>query len=301
MDYFGVIKKAFKITWQNKFLWVFGILAGSTAGMKGLNFQIPSNFNWQDTWNKYSSQDLSNIDWTTFWSNHGTALLILMAILAFLAILCFVLSLMSQGALIGAVAKVEKDQTPTFVQSFLLGWHSFWRIWGVNITLLLMILIALSVWILPTCALVIYGAYTSAWIVGILLFLLNLAFWVLITLISPYALRIVVLKKHSIFESIREALHFVRDHLLSVLVTYLLLMAVGLAVGLAVILVSLFLIAILSLIGLGLFEINSIAVVFYAIIVVLSLIVVGLIFSGAYSTFTSTILTLTYLKLIGKD
>lgn len=299
MDYFDIIKKAFKVSLKNKFLWIFGILAGGAAG-GGFNFQIPSSGS-SGSLDKTLGKDLSTIDWTTFWTNYGTPILFVMVILLILAIIFFVIGLISQGALIGAADKIEKDQKVTFGNSFMIGWHNFWRVWGLNITLLLAILIVLSFWIIPVCLLVIIGAYVSAVIVGILLFLVNLLFWIVIGFISPYALRIVVLKKHSVFESIRGALHFVRDNLLEVLVMYLLLMVVGLAVGLAVILVGLILIGILVAIGFGLYYISSIVLFIYIFFMVLILIVLCLAFSGAYTTFTSTVLTFTYLKLSNKD
>jgi len=300
MDYFGIIKKAFKSSLKNKFLWIFGILAGGTAGVSSFNFQMPSSGS-SGSLDKIFGKNFSDIDWTIFWTDHGTTVLVTIAILLIISVIFFVLSIVSQGALIGAADKIEKDQQPNFKSSFLVGWHSFWRIWGLNITLLLAILIGLSVWIIPVCLLVIAGTYASAWVVGILLFFVNLLFWIVISFITPYALRIVVLKKHSIFESIRESLHFVRENLLEVLVMYLLLMVVGLAVGLAVVLAGLLIVAFLSIIGIGLYYLSAVMLFIYVVIMVIALLALGLAFSGAYGTFTSTVLTFTYLKLSTRD
>lgn len=300
MDYFSIIKKAFKVSLKNRFLWIFGILAGGTAGVSSFNFNMPSSGS-SDSLDKVFGKDLSNIDWATFWTNYGFIILVIIGILAVLSIIFFILSLISQGALVGAAEKIEKDQQTEFGASFMVGWHNFWRIWGLNITLLLIILIGLSLLIIPVCILVIIDAYASAWVIGILFFIVNVLLWIVVGFISPYALRVVVLKKHSVFESIRGALHFVRDNLLEVLVMYLLLMVVGFAVGIAAVLVGLILMAILFVIGLGLYYISMVALVIYTIIAVLALFILCLAFSGAYATFTSTVLTFTYLKLTNKD
>lgn len=300
MDYFAVIKKAFRATFKHKFLWLFGILAGGTAGASSFNFQMPSS-GFNNSWQKFSNENLNSVDWTTFWQNHGVAILILITVLAILSIIFFILNLVSEGALISAGDKIEKDQELTFGNSFQRGWHNFWRIWGLNITLLLAILIGLSILILPVCALVVLGSYVAAWIVGILLFLINIAFWILISFLAPYALRIVVLKKHGIFESLRESLHLVRDNLGQVLVMYLLLMAIGFAVGLAMVIVGLVLMAVLVMVGIGLYYVSVVVLGLYAILMVLCLLIVCLIFSGAYATFNSLVLTLTYERLAARD
>ena len=299
MDYFGVIKKAFKLTLKNKFLWIFGILAGGAAG-GSFNFSMPSSGS-SGSWDKTFGKDFTNIDWTTFWTNYGAIILIVIGILVVLSIIFFILNLISQGALVGAADKLEKDQQPEFGSTFMVGWHNFWRIWGLNITLLLIILIGLSFLIIPVCILVIIGAYASAWAIGILLFIVNILLWIVVGFISPYALRIVVLKKHTVFESIRGALHLVRDNLLEVFVMYLLLTVVGFVVGMAVVLVGLILLAILGLIGFGLYYVSAVALVIYAVVAIIALFILCLAFSGAYSTFTSTVLTFTYLKLSTKD
>lgn len=299
MDYFGIIKKAFKVSLKNKFLWIFGILAGGAAG-GGFNFSMPSSGS-SSSLDKTFGKDIANIDWTTFWTNYGAIILIIIAILAVLSIIFFILNLISQGALVGAAEKIEKDQQPEFGGSFMVGWHNFWRIWGLNITLLLIILIGLSFWIIPVCILVIIDAYASAWVIGILFFIVNLLLWIVVGFISPYALRIVVLKKHTVFESIRGSLHLVRDNLLEVLVMYLLLMVVGFAVGIAVALVGLILAAILFVIGFGLYYLSAVVLFIYAFTTALVLFALCLAFSGAYSTFTSTVLTFTYLKLSNKE
>lgn len=299
MDYFGVIKKAFKVSLKNKFLWIFGILAGGAVG-GGFNFSMPSSGS-SSSLDKTFGKDFSNIDWSAFWTNYGAVILVIIGILAVLSIIFFVLNLISQGALVGAAEKLEKDQQPAFGNSFMVGWHNFWRIWGLNITLLLIILIGLSLWIIPVCLLVIAGAYASAWVLGILLFIVNLLLWIVVGFISPYALRIVVLKKHTVFESIRLALHLVRDNLLEVLVMYLLLMVAGFAIGIVLFLVGMILLAILGIIGFGLYYVSTVALAIYIVIMALALFILCLAFSGAYSTFTSTVLTFTYLKLTNKD
>ena len=65
--------------------------------------------------------------------------------------------------------------------------------------------------------------------------------------------------------------------------------------------IKLILLAILGLIGFGLYYVSAVALVIYAVVAIIALFILCLAFSGAYSTFTSTVLTFTYLKLSTKD
>lgn len=300
MDYFGIIKKAFKMNWKNKFLWIFGILIGSSAGFNSFNYNF-DNAEIQKTWAEFTSQELTNFDINAFWASYGSLVIFLLILLMVLGIIFFVLNLTSQGALVGGVEKLEAGEDTNFSKSFKLGWKNFWRIWGLNITILLSILIVLSLWIIPTCLLVISGSYASAVVVGIILFFVNLFFWILMCFISPYALRIVVLKKLTIFQSLRQSLHFVRDNLAEVFVTYLLLAAVSFAVGIAVMIAVLLVGGVLALIGYGIFLASSAAAIIYGLTMGMALILAIIIFTGGYSSFHSTVLTLTYLKLIDRS
>lgn len=299
MDYFGIIKKAFKINLKNRFLWIFGILAGGTAGISGFNYNMDQSA-LQNTWTRFSNQSTADFDMNVFWANHGTTVIVLLIILLLLSLIFFVLNLISQGALIISINRLESGEKTDFYKSFKKGAKSFWRIWAFNITMLLAMLIVLSAWIIPTCLLVISGNYLSAVVVGLLLLFLNIVFWILVALLTPYALRIVVLRRLTVFQSIRQSLHFVRENLAEVFVTYLLLAAISFVVGVAVLLVAAFLVGVLALIGYAIFLASLGAALAYGLIVTVALLVAIIIFSGAYSSFSSTVLTITYLKLIDR-
>lgn len=299
MDYFGILKKAYKINLRNRFLWIFGILAGGTAGFNGFNSKMPNSS--QDAWKNMGFRNFSDMDWSSFWSAHSVAIITLLTLLFVVSVVFFVLNIISQAALIGAIDKNEDDQKINFANSFKFGWKKFWQVWGLDITLLLIMLIALSLWIIPVCLLVINGSYISAWVVGVLLFIVNFALWIMFAFISPYALRVVVLKKLSILQSIRQSLHFVRDNLAEVFVMYLLLVAINMVFGIALIIAMITLGGFLFLIGFGLFFISQFLLAIYILIAAIFFIAAIVVISGAYSSFHSTVLTLTYLKLSQKS
>lgn len=299
MDYFGIVRRAFKIALKHKFLWIFGILAGGAAGTNGFNFSLPSSNFSNSEWSKFTNST-GNFDWSAFWSSYGGIILALMAIFAIISIVFFILNIISQGALVGSVEKIESGEKSDFYHGFHLGSKQFWRVWGMGVIFLLMILASLIVLIVPVTALVILGQYIVAAILGVLLLVVCLAFWVLMGVISPYSLRIVVLKKLPVFESIRASLHLVRDNLGEVIVMYLLLIAIGMGVGLVSVLAIMLAGGILLVIGFGIWSLSQVAAIICGLIFALILFIALIVFSGAYSSFYSSVITLTYLKIAHK-
>jgi len=305
MDYFGTIKKAYEITIKHKFLWIFGILAGGYGGFKSFNFSLPnytynSSSTGSDGWTKILGHPLTSTDIAVFWANWGGLIIGLIIALFLIAMVMFILNIISQGALVGSVEKISKDQKSDFKDGFRLGAKQFWRVWGVAIIYLLMILGSLCVLIIPTCVLVMTGGYVFAVIWGILFFFVSLAFWILIGVISPYSLRVVVLEKFSVWQSIRESLHFFRDNWVNVVLMYLLLLAFsigfGLVLGLAIIITT----AILLAIGYGLYLATTLGAIIYGGLASFALLIAIAVIAGAYNSFYSSALTLTYLELSKK-
>jgi len=297
MDYIGIVKKAYHITIKNKFLWIFAILAGGYGGFRGFNTSNLTSYSTNNNdYNKLSSY-LNGLDLATFWDKFGSAVITIGVILFIFAIIMFILNLISQGALIGSVAKINKDEKSNFKDGFKIGWHNFWRVWGVGIIYLLMILASLIVLIVPVAVSLIAGGYIFGIIWGILLFFVCLAFWILIGLISPYSFRVVVLEKKSVWQSIRESLHFFRDNWVSVVVMYLFLFGISLVFSLVLVLAILLIGAILLLIGYGLYLASYTVAIFYAIMAVLGFFIAIIVATGAFNSFYSTSITLTYQKL----
>lgn len=298
LDYFGIIKRAYYITLKHRFLWIFGLFAGGLATMN-MNWSFPSynpnNSDWVKAW---ENTNFSNLDFTTFWANYGITFIAILASLLLIMILLFVVSIISQGALIGGVGQIAVGENSEFKKAFKIGWHNFWRVWGVGIIYLLMILISLSIFIIPVSLLVINGLYIIAIVWGILLFFICLAFWLLIGLISPYSYRVVILEKFGVFRSIRESLHFFRDNWKNIVVMYLLLMAIGIGFGIIMALAILIVAGIFLGIGIGLWLASPLATIIYAGVIGLVFVAGLAIISAVYNTFTSSVVTLTYQKLI---
>lgn len=300
MDYLATIKKAYRMALKNRFLWVFGLLAGSGGGVNYItgfpSYNYGGGTSGSSDWEKVS-KTFSGSEFAHFWTNFGGLIIALLAILGVAVILMFILSVISQGALVGSVDRLGKGEKADLKIGFGLGWHRFWRVLGAMILYFLMILASLGLVFIPVAISLISGSYGLAAVWFMLLFVVCLIFWLLISLIWPYSLRTVVLGRDGVWQSIRESLHFVRRNISEVIVMYLLLIAVGIGFGLALGLATLLVGGILVLIGIALYLISPVAVAIYGTIAVIALVAVLAVITGLYQAFSSAALTLTYNQL----
>lgn len=124
MDYGKILSRAWQITWRWKVLWIFGFLAsmgnggggsggGGSGGMDGS--RGPSSF---------PDFDIS--------PEIGGLILVLICLALILALVFWVLSVISRGALIAGVQQVEDEGKTTFGSAWRVGLSRFWTIFGVG-------------------------------------------------------------------------------------------------------------------------------------------------------------------------
>ncbi len=297
MDYFGIIKKAYAINLKHKFLWIFGVLI---AGIGGASSFSP-NFGYQGSSSDTLGQNLTSTQLeqklVEIWVNYSGLIITGIILLLLASVIFFIFSLISQGALIGSVNKLDKGEKADFRTGLGIGTKNFWRVWGVALIYLLFILASLALLIIPTVLSVLAQSYILAFAWGMLMFFVVLIFWILISLIAPYSTIVVVLDKLSIWDSIRESLHLFQQKWPSIVVMYLILMAIGIAYGMAIFLVFLIIGGFAFAIGLALWLANMWLALIFGFILGLVLIVALIIVNGAFKSFGSTVLVLTYNRL----
>jgi hypothetical protein len=277
MDYFDIIKKSYQLTIKHKFLWLFGIIVSLATGIfRGFSY----SFN------------------ATCISNYTGSEMLLLFTLFILLILAFIaLAYTSQAGLIVGFSKLSSGSTTNFKDSFETGIHKIWRIIGLQILISIGIIVSLIILGVPVGLLVASHSYVIAIVLGIILFIACMFFWIILGFIYPYSLRMVVLEKKGVFTSIRESLHFCRDNFLNVFVMYLLAYAVSIGYGVALMIAAGLVGALLFIIGYGIWLASPLTAAIYGslsfIIFVFALVLVGAI----YTAFNSGLFTITYLRL----
>jgi len=294
MDYGEVLSRAWQIIWKYKALWIFGILAGCVSGG---NSAISYNFNYPG----YGS-----FPYTHMGNNYGFDTAWLIPIIIFSGI--FVLALIILAIFLGTVSRIGlirgtmlgdsmPDRLP-FRELFSGSLPYFWRIFGLN--LLIGLLLAFA------------GALLFGFMFFGTIFTLGLAllcFLPLLCLLIPVSVGIslwleqvnnaIVVENLDIFQGLRRGWEVFKKNLGSIIVMGLILFAINLAIGLAIALpfgaillpltMSLFTIG-TDFSWVGLLVSGTFFVIYLPVLIFLS---------GILKAYVSSSWTLTYLRLTG--
>lgn len=130
MDFGKVLGRAWEITWKFKFLWILGFLASLGQGGS------PAQFNYT-----LSDQDFSFDRWNwrfdyppdEFWFSLAGIILLLICVFFVIAIILWVISVISRGGLIAGVQQIEEDGSTTFGQAWRGGAKKFWTLFGLAV------------------------------------------------------------------------------------------------------------------------------------------------------------------------
>jgi len=140
MDYGGVLKRAWEITWRWKVLWILGFLAslGSGGGGGGPSYTTNGGQGTDpSTWGGGSFGP-------EFWAPIAGVIAALVCLFLLIAIALWVVSLIARGGLIAGVMQVEEEGATSFGQAWRVGVSRFWTLFGIGVlTALPFIILAL--------------------------------------------------------------------------------------------------------------------------------------------------------------
>jgi len=324
MNHMDVLKRALRITWRNRALWVFGILfaltgGGAGSGFRGYsfgggdggssqasNFQRPWFFRGGD-W-PFGGR-LPSIDWPAV---AGIIALILMFILV-LWIISMIIRYVSDNALIRMVDHIEETgSSDTVGEGFRKGWsRPAWRMFlidlvvGIPFAIVAIALILLGLAPLLLLTIDAAGVQVLSIILTVGAMLLMIALLVVAGAIIDVLLRIAhrqtALAGTRTIESISSAYRLIRQNLKDIGLIWLLMVAVGIGWGLLMIPVFLVVLILAGAVGgipaaLIYTATKSIgwAAAIGAPLGLLTLFAPLVFLGGLYAAFSSTVWTLTF-------
>ena len=298
MDFGYVLKRAWEIIWKFKVLWIFGILAscGQASGSSGSNsgFRFSSqNGNVSSPIERYFAQ-----------LNPGIiALLITIAIIVvlFLIVLAILLGTVGRVGLIRGTIKAEQGaERLTFGELWREGLTYFWRVFGLN--LLIGVIIFVAILIIALTGVVLTVGTLGIFILCLIpiICLLIPVMWAVSVVVEQANIALVV-ENLGITEAIKRGWQVVRDNIGNVLVmSLILILGVGL-IGGAIIGLPLLIVAAPAIAGLatgtsvairnGLILSGLLFIVYLPFLLVLS---------GILRAYNASAWTLTYLRLTQK-
>ena len=295
MDFGYVLKRAWEIIWKFKVLWIFGILA--SCGQAGSSGGGNSGYS-------VSAQE-SNIGLQVenFFNQlqpAAIAFLIALGILAILAliILAILLGTIGRVGLIRGTMKAEQGaERLTFGELWRDGLTYFWRVFGLNLLIGVVIFLAILALFIPGAILtgITFGLFALCLIPMICL--LIPVMWAVYVVIEQANIALVV-ENSSIMKAISRGWEVVRNNIGNMIVMSLILfLGVGL-IGGAVIGLPLLIVATPAMVGFASGTTDAIrnGMIISGIFFIIYLPLL-LLFSGILKAYTTSAWTLTYLRL----
>ena len=296
MQYWDIVTRSFRISWNHKYLWLIALFSGE--GGAGFNF----SYNQRTTRTTVSPAQFQQQ--VTTWINDHIGLIVFLVVLwLVLVIAFFILAAVCEGATVRAAAEHDAERP------FGLGWA--WRsgvttMWVIVRFRLLLLALALPVvlilggFIVATAVSFINqngGAGAGLLVLGVLFALASIPYFIYLFFLDRFGTRAVVLEQIGARAAIVRAHRLLFKRLGRSLLVLLLAIAVGIALGI-LFACALAIVAVpLAIIGAALFASGSAAVWPLIVVGVLILLPIGLVVSGFLSAQSSTYWTLAFRRL----
>lgn len=320
MSHTDLLKQAATITWRYRALWVFGFflaLCGGGGGGGGGNFNFPGGNSGGGDFGDFGGlPNFSSIDPDLIW----IIVAAFICLIIFLIVVGVVVRAVTRTALIGMVDQITETEQVTVAEGWQLGWsRRAWRLFLMSLLIgiplavvsLLLILVALS----PLLLLI--AGETALTVISIILTVFSCLFVVVLLIvvnavvgtIQELAWRRTVLEQQGVFDSLREVISLVRRRVKYIAITWLLMFGIGIAWGIAslvvVLPVSLIGAAVVGGIPAAVAYLISDSIVGAAIagipLALFVIIVISASATGFYVIFHSAVWTLTYLQVRAED
>ncbi|MCB0035568.1 MAG: hypothetical protein KDE51_16160 [Anaerolineales bacterium] len=316
MDYGDLLKRGWRITWNNKWLWILGFLAalGGNGGNGG-----GGNANFSGSGNDFGNMDPETMDQFgefgrmlesgELWAQIGAIIFVAICCLAIFFIIMWFVRLVAEAGLIQAAVDIEYGEKTSFQKAFSDGSQYIGKLFGVNVVLwLIPAAIAMIIGIIAAAVAVSGGEESAAMILicFVPLACLLIPYAIIVSIIYPIAQRGVVLQKLGVMDSIKHGWQILKAHVGEILLIGLIFIAVGIGFGLVTAAVVLpVALATMGPAGYALFangfEAVSGSLISLAVFGVFLVMVLGSIINAVMIVFRSSTFTLAYLEFTGKE
>jgi len=155
VDYFGILKKAWNVTWKYKMLWVLGLFAG--AGSGGSSIGGSSNYS-----GNTGAGSSPSVDQLTRWATENVALIaVAVGLLVVIGVVWWILSIAAQGGLVHGANEAAEGRTPSLKASWGVGFARWGRTFMIGFVLGIPVAVVAVVMSLVLVAMIGGGAATG--------------------------------------------------------------------------------------------------------------------------------------------
>jgi hypothetical protein len=244
MDYMGILKKSWNVTWRYKILWLFGLFAGAGGGNGfSSSYNLPSN-------SSSTTSGASTAQFEAFMSRYAIVLIIVVLFFVVLGLLFWIISVAARGGLIHLVNEAEERREVRAAAGWHVGFSKWWRVFAVgflaDLPVLILVLVMLVVVGVTTVGAIAasrgssatMGAAVATAVTGMCCFLVvfiiaAIVLGAIFSIVKELALRYAVLQDRPIMESLKAGWHDLWAKR-GAFVMYLIQVGVGIAYGLVV-------------------------------------------------------------------
>jgi hypothetical protein len=315
MGYGSIIKRAWKITWRYRALWVLGLFAGVSGSSGGGSGGGNYNFNSLNSGSGSNSNPFASVDGRAFLRTLESLLPVIVVgtlLLIVIGIAWWILSVAARGGLVFAVNEIEDGRPMRLGAAWNAGFARFWSIFGVAFILALPVFVLMMVVLLlifvPVMVPLLRGdspgpgvlaPICGTLIIGVpLLIVMSLV----LSLLSELALRYVMLSGHGAMSAIGESWRAFRSRFKDTALMWLIGMGLNMAAGfaLAIPLVILTIVAIVPAVIAGAVGKWAVAIATGAVAFLL-IMALSFAFTAVWGTFSSALWTVFFRRFTGME
>lgn len=288
------------MTWKYKFLWFFGLFIALVSGGSGMN----SGYDFGNSTQNTKDLGVDNVkNWITndisqylFW------IIVVLIILFVIFLALWILSVISQSALIGCADKLDKGEKTSVKDGVAIGKKYFWRMLGISLLFVVTIFLSFIILGIPVFLLFYYQLFVRAVLLLMLALLIFVPEAIFLSLIMNYAVRAIVLKDNKIIESIKTAYKLLINNFWQTIVVALIYIGINIAVSIAIF-IAIFLLAVPVIILILLTKAVLGSVVFWICVCLAALVLIALmlLIKTLLITYKYNLWTLTFKELTNKN
>ncbi|HZK49665.1 MAG TPA: hypothetical protein VFD74_08705 [Thermoleophilia bacterium] len=244
MDYSDLLRRAWRVAWRHKYLWLLGLVASEGGcGISGGAPNISYSFGSDQGYGPFASGSLDLADWI---AHNWPFLLALIVGLFLLGIVLWVISIIATGGLIAGSDAANAEGPSGLGFAWSAGVRSFWRLLGMwllvaVVALAIGLLFALAIG-LPLGLALARGAHLGTGVIvalavtALLLLLLAIPLAIVVQVVLTWSSRSLVLEGRGPVGSIRNGWRVFRANVGASFMTWLVSVGVSIAAGIALVL-----------------------------------------------------------------
>jgi hypothetical protein len=203
IDYSDILKKSWKITWKNKFLWWFGLFLALGGG---ININFPGG-----DWGKQLNGVGVSMD--VIFKEHMILLVLLLILIVLIMLTLLVFKILVYAGIIRSLNAIEKNEQGGFKRGLAAGKKYFWKLLAVSLLAGLFVVCIAVVLALPVAVLFYLKSVVFGGLATFFAILIFIPVIVMVSYVAKYARYYIVLSELEIRDSLEAGYFLFRKNI----------------------------------------------------------------------------------------